>query len=117
MAATVFQGADYSYLSANGNPVVCDQEADGNTAYVKGELTTGTAWTTLTDRVDLAGSRSTPLAPRGALPARTSTTGRTTGQRAASTSLVECILVAGSTRAWRLGVIAGGRSCIGHLTL
>jgi len=44
-AGTVFQGNDYSYVdNGNRNAVICDQEADGRTAYVKGVTLAGNSF-------------------------------------------------------------------------
>lgn len=41
-ASTVYSGANYSYTTNNNSQaVICDQEADGDTAYVKGAQGTG----------------------------------------------------------------------------
>lgn len=38
------QGADYSYVPDNTKPTICDQEADANTAYVKGYSIAGNSF-------------------------------------------------------------------------
>lgn len=41
-AGTVYSGANYSYTTnSNSQAVICDQEADGDTAYVKGSQGNG----------------------------------------------------------------------------
>lgn len=45
VAGTVDAGADYSYVSGdNTQPTICDQEADGNTAYAKGSSIAGNSF-------------------------------------------------------------------------
>jgi len=41
-AGTAYQGADFSYVDNNNrNAVICDQEADGRTAYTSGSSLAG----------------------------------------------------------------------------